>query len=34
MSKTFAKKVEKKQHFSCRLFPPVFVYRVFGRLSA
>jgi hypothetical protein len=28
------KKVEKKKLFSCRLFPPIFFYRVFGRFSA
>jgi hypothetical protein len=28
------KKVEKKKLFSCRLFPSIFFYRVFGRFSA
>jgi hypothetical protein len=32
--KTLSEKVEKKTLFSCRLFPSIFFYRVFGRFSA
>jgi hypothetical protein len=35
--KLLAEKVEKKEEkktFSCRLFPSIFFYRVFGRFSA
>jgi hypothetical protein len=32
--KLLAEKVEKKKLFSCRLFPSIFFYRVFGRFSA
>jgi hypothetical protein len=32
--KLLAEKVEKKESFSCRLFPSIFFYRVFGRFSA
>jgi hypothetical protein len=28
------KKVEKKKLFSCRLFPSILFYRIFGRFSA
>jgi hypothetical protein len=32
--KLLAEKVEKKKSFSCRLFPSILFYRVFGRFSA
>jgi hypothetical protein len=32
--KLLAEKAEKKKLFSCRLFPSMFFYRVFGRFSA
>jgi hypothetical protein len=32
--KLLAEKVEEKKSFSCRLFPSIFFYRVFGRFSA